>query len=184
MPGTLGHISLDFWHIASAGVGGGLVLSAQALWRAMVTDVSKRITTSLWCMRQIDRVTPSFLQHEMWSGTWDITWNVDSSNFDQTNTHRGRLYNCFNAIALEGAGRTVAGHAIPYGFVGKLSRDKSIATGTWFDRRGGDGGYHGVFQVRVGRTGDRADGLWCGFSETGPQIKADVLNWVRVSDIA
>lgn len=133
-------------------------------------------------MRCIDRFTPHFLRHPMWSGFWDVTWRVESSNFLETNTHRGRLFRCFNAIALEGSGTTTTGRDIPYGFVGTLSRDKSIATGIWFDRRWGDGGYHGVFQVRVAGTGDRADGLWCGFSETGPQINANALMWERVSD--
>ena len=178
---ALGPISIDLWHILSAGIGGGMILIVQGIWRAAATDVAKRITASLWLMRKIDRITPAVLRHPMWSGIWDVTWEVDSANFVQINEHRGELYRCFNAIALEGLGTTVTGHEIPYGFVGRLSRDKSIATGTWFDRRWGDGGYHGVYQVRVAGTGDRAVGLWCGFAETGPQINANTLIWERVT---
>ena len=62
---TLGPISLDLWQILSAGIGGGMVLIAQGIWRAAATDVAKRITASLWLMRQIDRVTPAVLRPRM-----------------------------------------------------------------------------------------------------------------------
>jgi hypothetical protein len=168
----IGPVTLDAWHIVSAGVGGGLVLAGRALWLALATDVAKRISATLRGMRAIDSITPEFLRHPVWSGTWDVTWEVESPNFEHVNTHRAKLYRCFNAIALEGIGTTISGKRIAYGFTGKLSRDKSIATGIWFDRRWGDGGYHGVYQVRLAGTGDRATGLWSGFSETTPAINA------------
>lgn len=179
---SIGKVQLDIWHIVSVGIGGGLVLTVRILWQAIATDVAKRITASLWGMRTIDSMTPAFLHHSIWSGTWDVTWEVESPNFELVNTHRARLYRCFNTIALEGLGTTTSGNQIPYGFTGKLSRDKSIATGIWFDRRWGDGGYHGVYQVRISGTGDCAIGLWCGFSETSPAIKSDKLVWTRVND--
>ncbi len=175
-----GFPELDVWHLVSACVGGGSFLAVRALGRAVATDVAKRISYSLWGMRKIDAITPAFLRHPVWDGKWEVTWEVNSSNFEQFNTHRGRLYRCFNTIAIEGLGRTSSGKLISYGFTGKLSRDKSVATGVWFDRRWGDGGYHGVYQVRLTGTSDRASGLWCGFSQTTSSIKSDKLVWVKV----
>lgn len=179
---SIGPVTLDIWHLVSAGIGGGSVQAVRALWRAIATDVAKRITASLWPMRIIDSITPNILRHPIWSGTWDVTWEVDSPNFEPVNAHRARLYRCFNAIALEGLGTTTTGKQIPYGFTGKLSRDKSIVTGTWFDRRWGDGGYHGVYQLRIAGTGESATGLWCGFSETTEKIKSNRLVLARLID--
>lgn len=164
-------------------IGGGAVLALQALGRALITDVATRISASMWGIRAFDTVTGWALRHPVWSGTWEITWKVRSTNFHPVNTETGQLYRCFNTVALEGSGTTAAGHKIPYGFVGRLSRDKSILTGTWFDRRGDKVGYHGVFQLRVqGASGTAAFGRWAGFSEMKPVVNADVMEWTRISD--
>jgi len=173
---------IDWSHLLSAGIGGGGVLVIRSLSRAIAADVAKRITTTLWGIRAFDVCTPPFMRHPLWSGTWRVTWFVKSANFEPSNADSGRLYRCFNSIAFEGSGTTTTGQRIPYGFVGKLSRDKTIATGIWFDRRGGDGGYHGVFQLRASGNGHQAAGKWAGFSETSSAIKADKIEWQRIGD--
>jgi len=173
---------IDWLHVVTLGIGASSGLALRSLWRAITADVAKRITSTLSGIRIFDKCTCRFLRHPLWSGEWSVTWKVNSPTFEPANTECGRLYRCFNSIAFEGSGSTTTGHRIPYGFVGKLSRDKTIVTGIWFDRRGGDGGYHGVFQLRASGNGHAATGLWAGFSETSAEIKADKFEWTRVSD--
>lgn len=174
-------IPIGWWHLLFASIGGGIALALQALWRAISVDAAKRITSTIWGIRVVDRCTPNFLRHHLWSGTWEVTWSVKSKNFLPNNSEAGRLYRCFNVIALEGSGTTATGAKIPYAFVGKLSQDSSIVTGTWFDRRGA-GGYHGVYQLAVAGTGNEAVGLWAGFSRTRVTVKSGDLSWVRTGD--
>jgi hypothetical protein len=174
-------IANAWWSLVSAGMGAGAVLALQALWRTIYIDVAKRITSTIWGIRIVDEITPKFLRHHLWSGTWEVTWVVKSKNFSPDNAKVGRLYRCFNMIALEGSGTTAAGDKIPYAFVGKLSQDGSIVTGTWFDRRGA-GGYHGVYQLVVAGSGNTAVGLWVGFSRSKVAVRSGELRWVRISD--
>lgn len=172
---------IDWWHLVFASIGGGLALAIQAFSRAISADVAKRISATLWGIRLFDKYTPKTLRHHQWSGDWEVTWGVKSTNFMPQNSDIGRLYRCFNIVALEGSGTTTAGEKIPYAFVGRLSQDGDIVTGTWFDRRG-PGGYHGVYQLAVAGTGWTADGLWAGFSRTKVAIKSGNLSWVRLRD--
>jgi hypothetical protein len=112
-----------------------------------------------------------------------VVWIVKSSNFAAVNPETGRLYRCLNSVAFEGSGTTADGKRIPYAFVGRLTRDKTILTGTWLDRRGRGVGYHGVFQLRLQGAGSTtASGKWMGFSETKPIVKSDSLDWIRLAD--
>jgi hypothetical protein len=169
----------DLSHLAWVAVGGGIGLAGRSLISAITTDVARRISTTLWGIRTFDRVTRRILRHPIWSGTWEISWHVESKTFGPINSDFGEIARCFNAIAIEGSGTTSTGSKIPYGFVGKFSRDKSIITGIWFDRRAGDGGYHGAFQLRVHGSGEEASGLWLGFSESTATIKSDKIFWKK-----
>lgn len=164
-------------------VGGGIVLALQALGRAVMTDVATRISAKVWGIRTFDELTGWVLRHGIWSGRWEVTWEVQSTNFASVNAETGRLYRCLGSVAFEGSGWTSDGYKIPYGFVGRLTRDKTILTGTWFDRRGSDVGYYGVFQLRLlGAGSTKATGRWAGFSEEKPVVNADVLTWTRIGD--
>lgn len=177
-------LNLIGWSAAvNALVGGGIVLALQALGRALVTDVATRITASVWGIRAFDATLGRLRRHPVWSGTWEVAWHVESASFAAVNAKTGRLFRCLHAVAFEGHGTTASGHSVPYAFVGRLSRDKTILTGTWFDRRAGDVGYHGVFQLKLwDPNGGRASGRWAGFSETRPIVNADLLEWERVGD--
>lgn len=161
--------------------GGGLVLALQGLGRAAVTDVATRISAKVWGIKAFDKLTGWFMRHSIWSGRWEVTWEVKSPNFAPVNAEVGRLYRCLGSVALEGSGTTSDGQKIPYGFVGRLTRDKTIITGTWFDRRGADVGYYGVFQLRLlGAGSTKAVGRWAGFSDAKPTVNADVITWTRI----
>ena len=161
---------------------GGATLALEALGRALWVDVAKRASVSVWGIRIFDYLTGWALHDPLWSGEWKVTWQVGSKNFLPVNEDTGQLYRCFNSFAIEGSGTTSSGRKIPYAFVGKLSRDKSIATGLWFDNRGGNFGYHGVFQMRVQSDGTGVEGLWTGFSEATSAIKSGKMSWQRSSD--
>lgn len=94
------------------------------------------------------------------------------------------MYRIFNKIAVVADFRTSEGNIIPYKFIGDLSRDKTILTGIWSDSRGGEGGYHGTYQIRVSGTAQSAEGCWIGFSETSGAIKSGRLTWRKKSVIA
>lgn len=177
-------MDLISWKAAlNALVGGGAVLALQVVGRAVMTDVATRISTKVWGIRVFDKLTGWLLRHAVWSGTWEVTWKVASANFEPVNAETGQLYRCLNSVAFEGAGTTAEGHRIPYGFIGRLSRDKTILTGTWFDRRGNDVGYYGVFQLRLlGAGSDSASGKWAGFSEEKPVVNSDSLTWRKIGD--
>ena len=172
------HLSQVLWAVA----GGGATLALEALGRALWVDVAKRVSVGVWAIRIFDRLTGWALHDPLWSGKWNVAWSVGSENFLPKNEDAGRLYRCFNSFAIEGSGTTSSGHKTPYAFVGKLSRDKSIATGLWFDNRGGKSGYHGVFQMRSRGDGAGAEGLWAGFSDTTSAIKFGEMSWHRLSD--
>lgn len=172
---TIGGISIV------ALLSGGVALSVKALFSALVTDVAKRIGATLWGIKFFHRLTPRFLRHPKWSGQWKVTWEVESTNFDAINTDTVELYRVFNRVALEAPGKTSAGDTIIYGFVGTFSRDKTIITGTWFDKRVSDAGYHGAYQVRLAGNGRDVKGVWIGFSETSEGVKSGPLRWVSAA---
>jgi hypothetical protein len=172
----------DWSYVLTAGLTGGAVLAIQALTRALMADGAKRIAASVWGIRAFDFCTGWILADPVWSGMWKVTWQVESSTFEAENSGTGRFYRCFNSFALEGSGTTTSGRKLPYAFVGKFGRDKTIATGVWFDKRGGGSGYHGVFQMRALGDSESATGAWAGFSETTSDIKSDRMKWRRCAD--
>lgn len=173
-------MNLDISNIMTAIVTGSIVLVGRSLVAAIMTDVARRINLTIVGVRFFDRLTPKFFDDPVWEGNWKVSWEVESKNFRPRSSETVRIARCFNTIVLEGSGATVKGKKIPYGFVGKFSRDRSIVTGIWFDRRGGDGGYHGVYQLRRRGGADEAEGLWSGFSEENHAIKSGKLLWQKV----
>jgi len=156
---------------------GALTLVGRALLAAFMTDVARRAGTSIKFIRIFDRYTSFLFKHSVWSGEWEVNWAVNSPNFKKNNRDIVELSRCLNNIAMEASGTTTKGKKITYGFVGKLSRDKSIVTGTWFDRRKGGFGYHGSFQLKLAGSADKATGIWIGFSETAGNIKSGQMDW-------
>lgn len=166
-----------------AAAGGGGLLALQALGRAIFADVASRVSAKYWGIRLFDRATCWiwFMRDPVWSGLWNVSWSVKSKNFEPTNSHVGQIYRCLNSIAILGSGATPDGNRVPYCFIGKLSREKSVLTGTWFDQTIVNGGaYHGVYQLRRSGTGGKATGLWIGFSETTGAIKSGEVTWTPV----
>jgi hypothetical protein len=173
-------LDLGFWW--GIIIGGGLI-AARLLLAAVLRDTAKRIAFTLWGIKLFHNATKwlPWLQHPTWSGNWEITWKVESDNFHESNVDRAQMYRAFNRIAAVSSYSTLEGNSIPYKFVGELSRDMTIVTGTWSDNRGGAGGYHGSFQMRVTGTAVSAKGLWIGFSETTNEIKAGDLIWNKTT---
>ncbi|QCK85573.1 hypothetical protein E8L99_07225 [Phreatobacter aquaticus] len=166
--------------IAWAAIGGALTLLGRNALTAAFTDVARRISLSMWGIRMFDQYIGKYLIHPIWSGQWDVTWFVNSASFEESNTHTSTIYRCFNTIAIESTGTTPAGLKLRYGFIGRLSRDKTIVSGIWFDSRGNDGGYHGVYQLRMPGAGHAATGLWVGFSDTTDAINSGKLVWTKL----
>lgn len=148
----------------------------------IVRDFARRFALTLTGIRLFDRFLGRLLRDPVWSGYWRISWRVKSSSFSAENVFDGRIYRCFDTIAAEGRGFASNGAEIPYGFIGKLSRDNTILTGTWFDRRGAKSGYHGTYQIRLPAAGTVAKGKWLGFSDKSSQIKVGEITWERTAD--
>jgi hypothetical protein len=162
-------------------VSGGFALSLRALVAAVISDLSKRLMISMWGIRAFDTCLGWIVRNPVWSDEWEVVWDVQSSTFQSTNVEKAQLSRAFNKVALEGSGITRDGKKIRYGFLGDLSRGKTIITGTWFDRRGGQSGYYGAYQLRLSGTGEEAVGRWVGFSETTAAIKSGRLTWKKLS---
>ena len=161
------------------GIGAAIPIIGRLFFIALAQDIARRFSVTMIGIKVWDWVTrwPPLID-PIWSGTWKITWTTESPSFDQSNFWIGRVWRCFNTIAAEGTGKSSSGQRIKYGFVGKLSRDKTILTGTWFDKRGA--GYHGCYQLRLFSAHNIAEGRWVGFSETSAAINADMLKWERL----
>jgi hypothetical protein len=170
------------WNIVFWGaVGSAATILIRMLFVALVTDFARRFSLSIIGVRIFDFLTRWFLSDPIWSGQWKITWQVSSSSFKQENSYEGKIYRCLDTVVTEGMGHTADGESIPYGFVGKLSRDHTILTGIWFDRRGAKSGYHGSYQIRLSAGGSTlASGKWIGFSEQRNTVKAGKLTWQKL----
>jgi hypothetical protein len=161
-------------------LGAAMPTLLRSFFVAIVRDFARRFALTIFGIRLFDRTIGRLLSDPLWSGRWRITWFVESQTFNDHSSWESRIYRCFDTIAAEGRGDVVEGTSIPYGFVGKLSRDKTILTGTWFDRRGTRAGYHGSYQLRMPASGAVAKGKWIGFSDTKPIVKSGELEWRRL----
>lgn len=168
------------WGIVWTAIGSFLPMLAKWLMAAILKDFARSFMFTLIGIRLFDRSIGRLREDPVWSGRWRVTWFVDSPTFNNKNSWEGRIYRCFDTVAAEGIGHTADGRRIPYGFIGKLSRDRTILTGTWFDRRGASSGYHGAYQLRVSAVGERAIGKWIGFSDTDTTVRAGELEWQRL----
>lgn len=165
--------------LATAAFGGAVTLLLRSLLIAIFSDIARRIAWTLIGMRIFDFVLGWATRHAIWSGRWEIAWHVTSENFAPENVDVVRIYRVFNRIGFQVVTKNGDGKSVPYGFVGDLSRDKSIVTGLWFDGRGSAIGYHGAYQLRLKGDGYQADGVWIGFSETSSAIKHGKLIWKK-----
>lgn len=161
-------------------VGGAIVLLGKWLFAAMLREISTRLSVTLWGIRFFHHMTP-YLRDQSWSGKWQLTWKVQSTNFPEVNTDLVKIYRIFGDVAM-----TAVFHpsetrtAIEYFFVGRLNKDRTILTGTWVDRKDRIKGYHGGFQVRLKRTGELINGLWIGFSDEEAIVKCGPLSMQKI----
>src|SRR5262249_683215 len=146
----------------------------------LISDFARRLALTIRGVEAFEFVFGWVLKDAIWSGRWRITWTVASPTFNNTNAWEGRIARCFDTIVARGVGVTSGGVTLPYGFVGKLSPDHSLLTGTWFDERGAKSGYHGAYQLRLTPVGDQAIGKWLGFSKTQPVINSGDLLWEKL----
>lgn len=162
-------------------VGAGL-LCGRFLLAALIKHAVVRIGASMWGIKASVRIlgwVPG-VREDVWSGPWEVSWEVDSKNFEPKSTHTANLYRFLGKVAVEGIGSTKDGNQIPYGFVGNYSNSDAIISGEWFDRTHKTAGYHGTFQLRVPAAArNRGEGLWLGFSDNGPEIKSGKLIWTK-----
>ena len=172
----MGHWEL----VICTAAGAAIPVVMKSLFVSIFKDFTLRFSWTIFWIRIFDGTFGRITKDVIWSGSWKITWFVSSNTFLKANDWNGTIYRCFDTIAAEGMGHTQAGTSIPYGFIGKLSRDKTILTGTWFDRRGAKAGYHGAFQVRVTNAGHLVEGKWLGFSDKSPIIKTGKLLWEKL----
>lgn len=149
---------------------GGAQIAGKWLFAALVREVAGRITATIWGIQLVHltlgKLTRRLGFRSKWDGEWAMEWDVVSENFLKTNKGQGTIYRCFGTIAFVRKSTTNKGTSLEYGFVGKLSCGRRVATGIWFDKSLGDQGYHGAFQLRMVGPGENADGKWVGFSET------------------
>lgn len=135
------------------------------------TDIIRRISLNIWFIRTFDRVT-NYSITSKWRGTWEMEWDVVSPNFPDINRGIGRIY-CFGSnIAFERTAITRKGTETIYGFVGQLTCQGKVVTGTWFKLRQRDSGYHGAFQLRMCEPDDLVTGAWVGFSDSRCTVNA------------
>lgn len=174
---------MNYWNsILWAAAGSALPVLVRTFFAAAMRDFVRRFIFTMTGVCVFDRTIGRLLTDPVWSGRWRVTWHVSSSTFKQENACEGRLYRCFDTVVAEGIGHTVNGESVPYGFIGKLSRGRTILTGTWFDRRGAKTGYHGSYQIRVPASGRMVTGKWIGFSDKEPVVKCGELTWERLGD--
>lgn len=174
-----------YMHFTTLLLGGALVILAQWLFNATARDVTKRLVLTAYMIQAgsilakvLSTIFP-FLRHPVWSGDWTVSWEVESQNFDPVNSRGSELFLWLTSVSIEGTGRTSKGECLPYSFVGMLTRDKTIVTGTWTDKVSGPEGYHGVFQIRLNPSKDEASGLWIGFSHSDGTVKSGQLTWTK-----
>lgn len=168
--------------VALTGVGASLPYVVRTFLVIAVKDFARRFSYNVTAVRIFDKVFGKILNEPIWSGIWRVTWNVNSKNFEEENHWDGQVYRCFDTIAADGIGITRTGKKIPYGFLGKLSRNRTILTGTWFDKRGSLSGYYGAYQIRLSDAEAKAEGKWIGFSSETKAVKANKITWERIGD--
>lgn len=161
---------------------GAVVLVGRSLMAALFSDIATRLAVNLTGIRLFNFVLGWAVRHPVWSGTWQVHWSVQSENFSRNNTCQATRFRMFNQVAMVGLGRSKTVGEIEYVFIGSLSRDKSVLTGKWSDRRGVSIGYHGVYQLLLSGTGDRAVGTWIGFSTTEGRVKSGDLMWTKLQE--
>lgn len=166
-------------HVILAAIIVFLTLVARALVAAIAADVGRRISSTFWVIRAFDRTLGRLIPDHTWGGTWTVTWFVDSENFETINSTTSTVYRCFSMVALEGSGAVTAGGLRRYLFTGRLSSDRSILTGVWFDAQEASAGYHGAFQLRLRGAQNKAEGLWIGFSRMSRDIRSGPLQWTK-----
>ena len=152
-------------------------LIAPKLIALLLAELGKQVSGQYWFIKIFDSTAGKFLRDRVWSGQWSLTWHTDSANFPKQNTSLGTLHRCFNSIALKSSIQSSKGSELTYLFVGKLSRDRTILTGTWYDDLGSNRGYHGSFQIRLDQHQKSASGKWIGFSDSSNEIRSDNIIW-------
>ena len=158
---------------------GVLLLLGKFLIAAIVRDVAQRISLNLGILRVLSKLLGFLPKHPLWSGIGIICWTVESDNFKSENWDVAEIFRVYNTVGLEAKVERADGKKVPYRFIGKLSREKTILTGEWFDSRGKAGNYHGSYQLRLLISKSKAEGKWIGFSDTTDEIKVGTMTWKK-----
>jgi len=158
---------------------GGVLIAGKFLIAAIARDAAQRITLNLGFLRIFSKLLSFLPAHPIWSRWGTICWTVESDNFQSENCDIAQIFRVFNTVGLEAKVTRADGKKVPYRFIGKLSREKTILTGEWFDSRGKAGNYHGTYQLRYLNAQSKAEGKWIGFSDTTDEIKVGKMTWEK-----
>ena len=160
---------------------GGVLIAGKFLLAAIARDAAQRISINLKALQIFSKILGliPFMRHPLWSGRGTICWTVESHNFEPENCDIAQIFRVFGTVGLEAKVKRADGKKVPYRFIGKLSREKTILTGEWFDSRGKAGNYHGAYQIRVLNAKSMAVGKWIGFSDTKDEVKVGEMRWEK-----
>lgn len=105
------------------------------------------------------------------NGKWDFSWNLkDSENDPQTISEKLDVFHYGNILKFQ--------HTIDsQKYVFNAEFKNPYLTGTWKDVKGI--GYEGTFQMKLNGQGNKFEGMWIGWSNSGG-IKSDVCRLEKV----
>lgn len=110
-------------------------------------------------------------------GTWEVTWNVDSSRIPNQNIDRVKIRKFFSHVTFRTVTVLLDGTTEHCVFVGKLHNNK--VTGRWNNGADDEHGYYGVFQIHPHAGRKYAAGAWAGFTNDG-SVQANALTMSAV----
>lgn len=154
----------------------GFLLGIPASMTAtMVLRPALTIVAGFRFVRSLGRIRRRLFRDKVFDVPWEQTWHVESQRFPARNSSYLRLHRFLHLIAGEAEMVTGQGTEIGFRLLGVIDSNRYI-TGKWMDPT--PGGYYGTFQMWLPPALEEADGLWVGFSATGP-IKSGKWLWRR-----
>lgn len=105
------------------------------------------------------------------NGKWNFSWEVkDSNDYNQTIIEELDVFHYENTIKFI--------HVIgSEKYVFRAEFKNPYLTGTWKDFKGV--GYEGTFQMKLNGQGNKFEGMWMGWSNSG-NIKSDICHLVKL----
>lgn len=110
---------------------GAALLCGRFLLAALIKHAAVRIGASMLGIKASAKILGGLpgVREDVWSGPWEVSWEVDSKTFKPKSIHTANLYRFLGKVAIEGIGNTKDGERIPYGFVGSYSKSDAIISG-------------------------------------------------------